>query len=95
MLKTYNYDTSYIGLNNGLGLQSIMHIPFDEESIPYKSIIRSAHLKIPIDTNFRESNLQIILNPLSNQISIFENDPYSTIGVPYKVNSTLVDRFIF
>ncbi len=93
--ENYNFDTPYIGLNNGLGLQSIMHIPFDAELIPYKSIIRSAHLKIPIDTSFRENSLQIILNPLSNQISIFENDPYSTLGAPYKVNSTLVDSLYF
>ena len=50
--ENYNFDTPHIGLNNGLGLQSIMHIPFDEELIPYKSIIRSAYLKIPIGTNF-------------------------------------------
>ncbi len=93
--ENYNFDTLNIGLNNGLGLQSIVHIPFDEELIPYKSIIRSAYLKIPIDTNFRETSLQILLNPLSNQISIFENDPYSTLGSPYKVNSTLVDSLYF
>ena len=93
--ENYNFDTPHIGLNKGLGLQSIMHIPFDEELIPYKSIIRSAYLKIPIDTNFRENSLQIILNPLSNQISIFENDPYSTLGSPYKVNSTIVDSLYF
>ena len=93
--ENYNFDTPYIGLNNGLGLQSIINIPFDEELIPNKSIIRSAYLKIPTDTNFRENSLQITFNPLSNQISIFENDPYSTLGSPYKVNSTLVDSLHF
>ena len=44
--ENYNFDTLHIGLNNGLGLQSIIHIPFDEELIPYKSIIRSAYLFI-------------------------------------------------
>ena len=88
MPRNYNIDTLHIGLNKGLGLQSIMHIPFDEESIPYKSIIRSAHLKIPIDTNFRDNNLQIMLKSFcQTKFQSFENDPYSTLGSPYKVNS--------
>ena len=66
--ENYNFDTLHIGLNNGLGLQSIIHIPFDEELIPYKSIIRSAYLKIPIDTNFRVNSLQIILKKLETLI---------------------------
>ncbi len=95
------YDTSQVGLCNGTGMRSIINIPKVEDSIPNGSLIRTANLMIPYDTNrtnISMAKLQNITIDLltSDSINIdsmlfsnttFEADPFSGIGYPYRVEN--------
>ena len=95
------YDTGQVGLCNGTGMRSIINIPKVEDSIPNGSLIRTANLMIPYDTNrtnISMAKLQNITIDLltSDSINIdsmlfsnttFEADPFSGIGYPYRVEN--------
>ena len=85
--ENFVLDTSSIILNSGAGIQSIINIPFSISTLPNKSIIRNAILKLPIDSVMTDSGEQIIFSPLSKQLNINDNDPYLGLGSPYKISS--------
>jgi hypothetical protein len=64
-------------------------IPFDSLSLPNGSLIRSAHLSIPLDSATIINDYLIIIDPLESEIdtlaTYFETDPYISIGYPYRI----------
>ena len=88
-------DSSVVCINNGSGAQSILQIDFDSETLPSNAIIRNAVLKLPLDSIRSDSGYQIIINPLSKQLSPLDSDPYLGLGSPYRVSSKTDGSSIF
>jgi hypothetical protein len=92
-------DPSYIdtesinlGLSNGIGLRSLVSIPFDSASIPEGSLIRKAILSLPIDTSSSSDGYNIIVDPIDELVDtadvVFETDPYIGMGYPYQFRTS-------
>ena len=84
-----------LGLSNGIGLRSLVSISFDSASIPKGSLIRKALLSLPIDTSSSSDGYNIIVDPIDELVDtadvVFETDPYTGIGYPYRVSSDTED----
>jgi hypothetical protein len=93
--ENWSSDTSFICINNGSGLQSVVHIPFDSSFLPTGSIIRNAILKITIDSTRTDSGQQLVFNPISEESSESNEDPYSGLGAPYRVSSKTDGSSVF
>ena len=92
------YNSDQVGLCNGTGMRSIINIPIFGDSIPQGSLIRTANLFLPYDTNRTAihvaQNQRIVIDPLdSDTINIdstlfnnsqFDTDPFSGVGYPYR-----------
>jgi hypothetical protein len=80
-----------LGLSNGIGLRSLVSIPFDSVSIPEGSVIRKALLSLPFDTSGSSDGSNIIVDPIDESVDTadvaFEIDPYTGIGYPYRISS--------
>jgi hypothetical protein len=78
-----------LGLSNGIGLRSLVSISFDSASIPKGSLIRKALLSLPIDTSSSSDGYNIIVDPIDESVDtadvVFETDPYTGIGYPYRI----------
>ena len=90
-----NTESTNLGLSNGIGLRSLLSIPFDSASIPEGSLIRKALLSLPIDTSGSSDGYNIIVDPIDESVDtadvVFETDPYTGIGYPYRVSSDTED----
>lgn len=84
-------DSSLFGVSSGFGLRSVLSFPFDSLSLPEGSLIRSAILSMPLDSSTMINNFTIVIDPLNVELDtltdLFDTDPYSVIGYPYRVNS--------
>jgi len=84
-------DSSFFGVSSGFGLRSVLSFPFDSLSLPEGSLIRSAILSMPLDSSTMINNFTIVIDPLNVELDtltdLFDTDPYSVIGYPYRVNS--------
>ena len=82
-----------LGLSNGIGLRSLVSISFDSASIPEGSLIRKALLSLPIDTSGSSDGYNIIVDPIDESVDtadvVFETDPYTGIGYPYRISSDI------
>ena len=82
-----------LGLSNGIGLRSLVSISFDSASIPEGSLIRKALLSLPIDTSSSSDGYNIIVDPIDESVDtadvVFETDPYTGIGYPYRISSDI------
>ena len=82
-----------LGLSNGIGLRSLVSISFDSASIPKGSLIRKALLSLPIDTSSSSDGYNIIVDPIDESVDtadvVFETDPYTGIGYPYRISSDI------
>lgn len=87
-----------LGLSNGLGLRSLFTISFDSLTLPEGSLIRKANLVLPFDTTTSPESFTIIFEPIEEIIdslitdstnAIFDTDPYSGVGYPYRIARTM------
>ena len=82
-----------LGLSNGIGLRSLLSISFDSDSLPKGSLIRKALLSLPIDTSGSSDGYNIIVDPIDESVDtadvVFETDPYTGIGYPYRISSDI------
>jgi hypothetical protein len=80
-----------LGLSNGIGLRSLVSISFDSTSIPEGSLMRKALLSLPFDTSGSSDGYNIIVDPIDEFVDtedvVFETDPYTGIGYPYRTSS--------
>ena len=58
-------------------------------------MIRKAQLTLPIDTSASSEGYNIIVDPIDESVDtadvVFETDPYTGIGYPYRVSSDTED----
>ena len=82
-----------IELSNGRGIRSFVSISFPADTLPVGSVIRSANLFIPTDSSNDSQNYKIFIDPVetdssvTDSISIYETDPYISIGYPYRITA--------
>jgi len=78
------------GISLGLGQRVLLDIQF---LLPKGSLVKSAELFLFQDFVFSNDGHKIIIDPISTfldtNISYFQNDPYSTIGYPDAMYTTL------
>ena len=90
-----NTESTNLGLSNGIGLRSLVSISFDSVSLLEGSLIRKAQLTLPIDTSASSEGYNIIVDPIDESVDtadvVFETDPYTGIGYPYRVSSDTED----
>ena len=90
-----NTESTNLGLSNGIGLRSLVSISFDSVSLLEGSLIRKAQLPLPIDTSASSEGYNIIVDPIDESVDtadvVFETDPYTGIGYPYRVSSDTED----
>ena len=90
-----NTESTNLGLSNGIGLRSLVSISFDSVSLLEGSLIRKAQLTLPIDTSASSEDYNIIVDPIDESVDtadvVFETDPYTGIGYPYRVSSDTED----
>ena len=90
-----NTESTNLGLSNGIGLRSLVSISFDSVSLLEGSLIRKAKLTLPIDTSGSSDGYNIIVDPIDELVDtadvVFETDPYTGIGYPYRVSSDTED----
>ena len=90
-----NTESTNLGLSNGIGLRSLVSISFDSVSLLEGSLIRKALLSLPIDTSASSEGYNIIVDPIDESVDtadvVFETDPYTGIGYPYRVSSDTED----
>ena len=86
-------ESADLGLSNGLGLRSKMSMVYDSLTLLEGSLIREAKLSLPIDTTGIEESFTIIIDPIDTALdtagAVFETDPYTGIGYPYRVSSNI------
>ena len=86
-------ESADLGLSNGLGLRSKMSMVYDSLTLLEGSLIREAKLSLPIDTTGIEESFTIIIDPIETALdtagAVFETDPYTGIGYPYRVSSNI------
>ena len=96
------FDPRYIGnslmpisLSNGVGERVLLTFPFENRSLPYGSIIRSANLIIPIASANISEDYNIIIDPVkddslinNDSSNVFSEDPFPGIGYPYRLSNT-------
>tara|TARA_B100000963_G_C22431441_1_gene582353 strand:- start:97 stop:723 length:627 start_codon:yes stop_codon:yes gene_type:complete len=90
---------SSVEIGNGVGKRVVLTFPFNFNSFPYGSIIRSANLIIPVAFDNISEDYSIIIDPIENDSlnypdssNIFSEDPFTGIGYPYRLSNTL-DNF--
>ncbi|MFL2983760.1 MAG: hypothetical protein ACJZ12_05150 [Candidatus Neomarinimicrobiota bacterium] len=88
-------DSNSIQLSNGMGLRSILQIPYEENTLLKGSVIRSANLILPYDSIFTNLDYNVILDPIENDslvvdtVLVYEVDPYVNWGFPYRVSADI------
>ncbi len=88
--------SSAISLSSGIGKRVILTFPFNDSSLPYGSVIRSANLTIPIASSNISEDYSIIIDPIENDSlnnidssKTFSEDPFMGIGYPYRLSNML------
>ena len=89
-----NYPNS-IKIGNGVGKRVVLTFPFNFNSFPSGSIIRSANLIIPVAFDNISGDYSIIIDPIENDTlsyfdssNIFSEDPFIGIGYPYRLSNS-------
>ena len=79
---------SPISLSNGVGERVLLTFPFNDSSLQYGSVIRSANLIMPIASANISEDYYIIIDPIANDslnnidsTNDFSEDPYTGIGL--------------
>ena len=85
---------SPISLSNGVGERVLLTFPFNDSSLQYSSVIRSANLIIPIAAANISEDYYIIIDPIENDsisnidsTNDFSEDPFTGIGYPYRLSN--------
>ena len=86
--------SSPIRLSSGFGERVVMTFPFNDNSLPFNSLIRSANLIIPIASANISEDYYIIIDPIGNDSlhnvdssNALSEDPFKGIGYPYRLSN--------
>ncbi|MAI86424.1 MAG: hypothetical protein CMF99_04585 [Candidatus Marinimicrobia bacterium] len=92
--RNVEYSSSPISLSNGVGERVVLTFPFDDSSLQYGSVIRSANIIMPIASANISEEYNIIIDPIKNDSltytdssSVFPEDPFIGIGYPYRLSN--------